>query len=240
MKTKLTEKEMLRIDNTVMMVPNCISSALEVGCGDGRVSNYIKEGIDLTGIDIDPVRIKDFPGKKFIGDISILPLKKESFDLVLACEVLEHLDDESLNHTIEEISRITSKYILVTVPYKETLSAQWNKCSECGNIYNAWGHLRAFDFNKLKNLFHRYELEEWRFLEPKEIYIPSKAYEIVKKVGNVWLSNKDYNSPCPKCGSEALESDGNIFGKIFIRLLWRFERYSPWKKPIWIGCLFKK
>ena len=68
----------MRISNTTDLIPNDVSSALELGCGDGRVSNHIKKEIALTGIDIDPVRIKDFSGNKFIGDISILPLKNET------------------------------------------------------------------------------------------------------------------------------------------------------------------
>lgn len=193
----------------------------------------------LTGIDIESVRISLYPGNKLLGDISNLPLKSKQFDMVLACEVLEHLDDKTMLFALEEIQRVAKKYILITVPFKETLSAQWRKCSKCGHIFHAWGHLRQFDIVLLKNLFRNAQLIERRFLGPKESQIPSFMYIIAKKIGNVWSSCKTEHSLCPKCGSNLIKSEGNIFGKLFIRFLWRIERVLPFKKPIWIGCLYR-
>jgi hypothetical protein len=161
--------------------------------------------------------------------------------MVLACEVLEHLDDKNMLLALDEIQRVAKQYILITVPFKETLSAQWRKCSKCSHIFHAWGHLRQFDKVLLKNLFFgNAQLIESRFLGPRESQIPSFMYIIAKKIGNVWGSGETEQSLCPKCGSEPIKSEGNIFGKLFIRLLWRIERILPFKKPIWIGCLYRK
>jgi SAM-dependent methyltransferase len=236
---EISEKEMVRINETIDIIPRGVSSILEVGCGDGRVSKKLHNNCNLTGIDIEPIRIKLYPGNKLIGDISNLPIKSRQFDMVLACEVLEHLDHETMLFALDEIQRVAKRYILITVPFKETLSAQWHKCSKCNHIFHGWGHLRQFDMALLENLFS-VPLIEKRFLGPKESRIPSLGYVMAKKVGNVWNSdNTKKQLPCPKCGSEPMKSEGNMFGKLFIRFLWRIERISPFKKPIWIGCLYQ-
>lgn len=242
---ELPDKEISRIFETADMILQDlilqdVASVLEVGCGDGRVSKIVCDTFNLTGIDIDNVRIKAFPGKKIIADISNLPMKNNKFDLVFSSEVLEHLDDEVLLSAISEISRVAKKYILITVPFEETLPAQWIKCSKCGHIFHAWGHVRRFNLGMLKKLFSDAPLIEKKYLSPKESRLPSLLYVIAKKVGNAWGTNTGNHTLCPECGSGPLEHEGNILGKILIRLVWRINRASPFTKPIWIGCLYQK
>jgi len=68
------------------------------------------------------------------------------------------------------------KYVLITVPFEEVLSAQWLKCSKCGHIFHAWGHLRRLDLRMLKNLFEHTHLIQKRLFTPKEAKIPSLLY----------------------------------------------------------------
>lgn len=237
---ELSDKEVIRIAETLDMIPPGVGSILEVGCGDGRVIKSIYQKYNLTGIDINKGKIKTFPGNKIIGDISRLPIKKEKFHLVLSTEVLEHLDDQAYLFALREISRVVKKYILITVPFKETLSAQWNKCSKCGHIFHSWGHIRRFNLKILKKLFKDAFLIEMRVLSPKETWIPSILHVIARKLGHAWGTYQGNPPLCPKCGSEPLKNHGNLFGWIFIRLIWRMDRISLFRKPIWIGCLYKK
>ena len=237
---ELTSKEIIRISGTLDMIPKSVNSILEVGCGDGRVSKSIYHKFNLAGIDVDMVKIRSFPGKRMIGDISSLPIKDKEFDLVLSAEVLEHLNSETFSSAIGEISRVAKQYILLTVPFKESLPANWERCSRCGHIFHAWGHVRRFNGESLKRLFKNALLVKKRLLGPRETWIPSLLYIIAKKLGNVWGTHQDKPVFCPKCGSASLQSEGNIFGKIFIRLIWRMDRISPLRKPIWIGCLYQK
>ena len=233
----LSYKETLRISETISMIPQNIASILEVGCGDGRVSKGIDGNFTLIGTDIRSSEINKFPGTKFISDISNLPIKDKKFDLILSTEVLEHLDNKTFSQALGEISRVAKRYILITVPFEENLSVQWMKCSICAQIFHAWGHLRKFNSQNLKELFDGADLVEKRFFSPNESRIPPFTYVIIKKLGNVWSTG---NSLCPRCGSKPLQSEGNMFGKILQRLIWRFIKVSPFKKPIWVGCLYEK
>lgn len=235
----LTDKELRRISETISMIPQDVASMLEVGCGDGRVSRRVDWKVKLIGLDIAWGKISDYPNKKIIGDIAKLPIKPNSFDMVLACEVLEHLPERTLFSVLQEMVRVTKRYILFTVPFKETLSAQWCRCSKCSYIYHVWGHLRTFDLNTLKSFFANDHLIEMRFLGPKEPRIPSIFYMIVRWLGNVWESDEKNPTLCPRCGSLPINRRGNIFGKLFIRFIWRVERILPFKSAVWIGCLYQ-
>lgn len=65
-------------------------SILEIGCGSGWVGDYLKENgwTNYTGIDI-------VPPADIVGDIrnwKAIGLKEESFDVIIAFEVVEHID----------------------------------------------------------------------------------------------------------------------------------------------------
>ena len=101
---------------------------LDVGCGEGFVLEYLKEKlphIHLCGLDLDrkalelaKARNNDMPF--YLGDIFHLPFADGSFDLVICLEVLEHLESPWL--AVEELARVSSRDILVSVPNQPLFS----------------------------------------------------------------------------------------------------------------------
>ncbi len=101
-------------------------TALDVGCSSGGQSFILeKAGFDVIGMDrsdngLKKARVwaKEIGSKaRFeLGDAVDLSYKDESFDLVLASEVLEHIDDNK--KAAREIYRITKKggHIIYTLP----------------------------------------------------------------------------------------------------------------------------
>lgn len=95
---------------------------LDVGCGEGFSLNKLHEnnvGEKLEGIDYSKEAISI--GKKLFPNLSLkqgsiynLPYKDNTFDIVLSTEVLEHL--ENPKKALQEILRVSKKYILVSVP----------------------------------------------------------------------------------------------------------------------------
>lgn len=79
-------------------------NVLDVGCGDGELLQIVGKACGYIGVDISPTQLKNFRNnlsakrKKRSGQIKLiqhnvqeLPFAPASFDLVLACDVLEHV-----------------------------------------------------------------------------------------------------------------------------------------------------
>ncbi len=105
-----------------VVTPLHVKNVLDVGCGEGFSLNKLNEnniGEKLEGIDYSKEAISI--GKKLFPNLSLkqgniydLPYKDNTFDLVLCTEVLEHLENPKKG--LQEIVRVSKKYILVSVP----------------------------------------------------------------------------------------------------------------------------
>src|SRR3990167_6203380 len=99
-----------------------IETVLDVGCGEGFSLNRLSEegiGKKLEGVDFLKPAVE--LGKKMHthlalkqGNIYKLEYKSNSFDLVIATEVLEHLEDPRKG--LKERIRVSKKYVLLSVP----------------------------------------------------------------------------------------------------------------------------
>jgi len=80
-----------------------------MGCRDGVLTRHFIEGNTVTGLDIDKQALEDCRKNLKIetkwADFSLqIPVSTESFDVVVAGEVIEHLPYPEI--TLSEISRI--------------------------------------------------------------------------------------------------------------------------------------
>lgn len=121
------------------LLDNCsdIHNILEVGCGEGHLANYIRllrKGIKIDALDISEEMVKlghaQYPHIKFTtASVYQLPYEDNSKDLVVACELLEHLDDPVA--ALLEIKRVSRKYGLLSVPREP----YWSFCNICRGKY---------------------------------------------------------------------------------------------------------
>lgn len=132
---------------------------LDVGCGEGFVTNHLLKAGLLVGLDAskDPLRIAKQKVRQsnvdFIyADATALPIKTTSFDKVMILEVLEHLSNEKQKKLCGEIDRILKEkgILIVSVPYKEQIA--YTRCIHCGKPTPLWGHLHSMDEEKVTSL----------------------------------------------------------------------------------------
>ncbi len=118
-------------------------SVLEVGCGEGHLARYLADGWDappIVAFDISPaviaeaVRIGGGP-RFFVGSSYALPFPDKCFDLVVMCEVMEHLSEPAT--ALAEISRVARQGCLVSVP-REPLWRALNLAR--GAYWRDWGN----------------------------------------------------------------------------------------------------
>ena len=94
----------------------------DAGCGEGYVTSFIhrlKPHCSVSGMDISEKVIKlasdKYPDIAFaVGSIYQIKQPDASHDLVVACEVLEHL--ERPLDALVELFRVSKRYVLLSVP----------------------------------------------------------------------------------------------------------------------------
>ena len=89
---------------------------LEIGKGNGTVSDHLKKiGFSVTTCDFDKNLNPDI-----VADVRSIPSADNSFDAILAYEILEHLPFDQFEKCLQELKRISKKYVLISLPYKST------------------------------------------------------------------------------------------------------------------------
>ena len=105
-----------QVDLVAVSVGDSGAKILEVGIGNGTVSDYLKKlGFSVTTCDFDQALKPDV-----VADVRKLPFPDNSFDAVMACEVLEHLPFEDFEIAIKELARVSRKSVVISLPYKST------------------------------------------------------------------------------------------------------------------------
>jgi len=90
-------------------------SVLELGPGPGILSYILKFlDKDVITFDFDKNLYPDV-----VGDIRNLPFKKGSFDLVLACQIFEHIPYNQFLSVLRDINKISKSFFLFSVPYNQ-------------------------------------------------------------------------------------------------------------------------
>jgi ubiquinone/menaquinone biosynthesis C-methylase UbiE len=88
-------------------------SVLEIGVGSGVLEYVLKSsGIKYKSLDIEKKLKPDY-----VGDVRKLPVKDNSFDVVCAFQILEHIPFEDFETALAEIYRVSKKYAVISVPY---------------------------------------------------------------------------------------------------------------------------
>jgi len=90
-------------------------SVLEIGIGNGFVSNYLKDrGIEVTTVDVneelDPDVTEDV---RHLTD----SFDTDSFDTVLCAEVLEHLPFDDFEGSVSEIEKVCRDEFVLSLPH---------------------------------------------------------------------------------------------------------------------------
>jgi 2-polyprenyl-3-methyl-5-hydroxy-6-metoxy-1,4-benzoquinol methylase len=99
-----------------------VASVLEVGCGEGVVTAQLARffpGAHVVGCDLSPQIVAEararHPGLAFeVQSIYDAGEHGRGFDLVVACEVLEHLEDPA--RALHAIARASRRHLFVSVP----------------------------------------------------------------------------------------------------------------------------
>lgn len=93
------------------------NSFLVIGVGDGIVPLIIER----FGYLVDTFDFDDSLNPTYCGDIRNLDeIVKTSYDCVICCQVLEHIEYDQLENIIQMISGIASERLIISLPVRKT------------------------------------------------------------------------------------------------------------------------
>ena len=98
-----------QINEVIFLQPENI---LEIGVGNGFVSNYLKaRNLNLITLDINEELKPDVT-----GSVLEIPFNDKFFDVVACYEVLEHLPYSEFSKALKEIHRVSRKHAVLSLP----------------------------------------------------------------------------------------------------------------------------
>jgi 2-polyprenyl-3-methyl-5-hydroxy-6-metoxy-1,4-benzoquinol methylase len=131
-----------------------------------------------------------------VADAYHLPFKKNSFDVIIASEIMEHVSDPKL--FISELMKAlkpTGK-LIITTPYNEKI--QYYLCVHCNKPTPKNAHLHSFNEKNITNFipsqFSNYSLEKFsnKYLVRLRLnlllsFLPFQLWKIIDSVANHFL-----------------------------------------------------
>lgn len=131
--------------------PVGIESALDVGCGDGKLTRHLQEqrSVTLVGLDSSTQALSHVPFASVLGDAQALPFASASFDLVMSTDALEHMPMAQEANAWQELFRVAEKVVMVAVPFREELLDATACCAACSHRYHVNWHERSYDIADL-------------------------------------------------------------------------------------------
>ncbi len=197
-------RNMERFEKTYNLIPAEVKSIVDVGCGNGVFVNYISDkrsDLRVHALDRSSEALKYVKTDKTQGDLVSLPFPDNSFDCVSCLEVIEHLPIPMYNQALNELTRVSKKYVLISVPYQEVLEDSYTRCPSCKTIFNWELHLRNFNDESFKHL-----LDDHGYKNVKVDKAGGHRYlKYHKEFRKVFYPEQflNWNSPiCPLCGYE--------------------------------------
>ena len=131
-------------------------SILDVGCGEGRTTTELASAIDsrFVGVDLELSVVKQAAETATNANFANasayqLPFRDSSFDLVLATEMLEHLDRPL--RAVKEMCRVARRTVVVTVPHEPWWRlANVARGRYLGHFGNTPGHVQHWSKRSLE------------------------------------------------------------------------------------------
>jgi len=133
---------------------------VDIGTGSGyMVGELRKLDYNVIGTDISEKMVKlakaDYGDYFKYDDITKSSFNDNEFDVSICTDTIEHVPD--VDKTLSELKRITKKYIIISVPYKEEIILE--TCPHCLKKFHRSGHLHYFDIQILKKLADKHNLK---------------------------------------------------------------------------------
>lgn len=237
-------QELLRTEDLLSLMPAKGGVALDIGARDGHFSLLLAErferviALDLVMPSIQHPRIDCVQ-----GNAARIDLPDNSVDLVFCAEVLEHIPTALLPQVCSELQRVSRSQLLIGVPYRQDILVGRTTCQACGGSSPPWGHVNAFDEQRLAALFPGCDMARKNFVGSNRERTNALSARLMDWAGNPY-GTYCQDEPCVHCGA-ALQ--GPPARGLHHKLLTKLAFLARWPSAVtarphgnWIHLLFSK
>lgn len=215
---EVSASEESRIRQILRMVPADVKTVLDVGCGDGRVTNRFPGHMDIVALDFSREGLAHVKPSKIISHTHALPFADNSFELVLIADVLEHLKPGEFPKTLQEIKRVARTYVLINSPNREKLREALAECQTCRNTFHINLHVRSLSPARIQKAFaDAFTARTVRFSEERWPY-QNSIITILKH--HLFREYRYFDMAiCPHCGSKLRKRNGGKLARKCLNVL---------------------
>ncbi len=195
------DRTMIRATEMARLMPTGVESILDVGTGDGRLLHPLVDQLPtvplVVGLDRSATALHHLDRLATQGSADALPYADKAFDVVIACEILEHLPEPIFQAATAELARVARRSVIITVPNREKLARAEVRCEKCGCRYNRRRHLRRFDRKSFDSLLPGFDVVEAAEFGHRTRIYPRLVRQELERRGLLSV----HDAPeCPQCG----------------------------------------
>jgi 2-polyprenyl-3-methyl-5-hydroxy-6-metoxy-1,4-benzoquinol methylase len=175
-------------------VPSNTKLLLDVGCGGAWVAEYFTaKNTQVISLDVstkNPIlalqKVNNVNHAAVVADVFHLPFASNTFDTIIASEVIEHLIDPKLFVTkLLDVLKPNGKLILMT-PYNEKIV--YNMCVHCNHPTPSYAHLHSFNEKNIGNYFPEKNISFKTTAFSNRYFTKLKIYDLLKFLPfNFWF-----------------------------------------------------
>ncbi|GAB5464675.1 MAG: hypothetical protein Kapaf2KO_01110 [Candidatus Kapaibacteriales bacterium] len=186
--TAQVEDERRVHERILALISDSGNEILDVGCGGGWMAKAMHNtsntltSMDLSEINVEKVLDK-YPSDKHHGiaaDSINHPFRENSFDIIVASEVIEHVERPTLFLSSLARTLKPNGSIIITTPYKENIIKE--TCIHCNGITPRNAHLHSFDEHILTSIAPSGTKATYQIFGNKALMM-ARAYKIFGKLG---------------------------------------------------------
>lgn len=169
---------------------------LDYGCGAGHLLEEMLKNSDTNfyGLDFSSDSIEETKeragGRSNLKQLILIdklptPFKDEQFNFITLIETIEHLQDNVLAESMQELFRILKPggNIFITTPFNENLDKNLAFCPFCKSEFHAMQHMQTFDIAGLTALAakHGFKTEDCVNIDIEKLKLGPVKY-FIKRV----------------------------------------------------------
>lgn len=172
-------------------------NVLDYGCGAGHLLNEMlaESAVNFYGLDFSADSINETRRRtsskanlKQLLLVEDLPtaFADKQFDSITLIETIEHLQDDILNKTMQEIFRILKPggKVFITTPFNENLDENLAFCPFCKSEFHQMQHVQSFDIGGLTTLgtMHGFKVQDCENIDIERLKLGPVKYFIKQKL----------------------------------------------------------